>query len=338
MTRRPPVMVLPASADREAWLNVRTLGLGGSDVAAACGLSPWTTPYQLWLEKTGRAEPERDPGAVQRMHWGHLLEPLVLREWDDRHPEYILTGGEGIYADPDRPWRLGFVDGLAWTPDQELAAVVEAKTGSHRGAAGWADDAVPVYYVTQVQWYLSILDAPRGMVAALLDTSTYVERVIDRDDDLIAELIEVAGEFWRHVERDEPPPVDHTEGTRRMLSRVRANEGETVELDPSWDKHLTHREDLAEQVHRLEIERAELDNRLREAMGEAEIATLDGQVVASHRAPSKPTRTCAYDRLREDYPDLYPEYVTEKPASRRLIYRSRKDTRWETATPTPAPR
>jgi predicted phage-related endonuclease len=84
MSRRAPVVVLPASAGREAWLKVRTLGLGGSDVAAACGLSPWTTPYQLWLEKTGRAERERDAAAVQRMRWGQLLEPLVLAEWDNR--------------------------------------------------------------------------------------------------------------------------------------------------------------------------------------------------------------------------------------------------------------
>jgi putative phage-type endonuclease len=336
MSRRAPVVVLPASAGREAWLKVRTLGLGGSDVAAACGLSPWTTPYQLWLEKTGRAERERDIAAVQRMRWGQLLEPLVLAEWDNRHPEYILTGGDGIYADPDLSWRLAFVDGLAWTPDRELAAVVEAKTGSHHGAAGWADDAVPVHYVTQVQWYLSILDAPRAYVPALLDTSTYVERVIERDNDLIASLIEQAGEFWRHVERDEPPPVDATDGTRRMLARVRAIEGETIELDPSWDKHITHREDLAEQIHRMDVERAEVDNRLREAMGTAELAMLGDRIVASHRAPSKPTRTCQFDRLNEDHPDLYPLYVTEKPASRRLVYRARKESRWETATPQPA--
>ena len=34
---------------REAWLEFRKKGIGGSDVAAACGLSQWKSPVALWL-------------------------------------------------------------------------------------------------------------------------------------------------------------------------------------------------------------------------------------------------------------------------------------------------
>ena len=37
---------------REEWLALRKQGIGGSDAAAACGLSRWKSPLGLWLEKT----------------------------------------------------------------------------------------------------------------------------------------------------------------------------------------------------------------------------------------------------------------------------------------------
>lgn len=313
-------MIVPASASREEWLNARMGGIGGSEVAAACGISPWATPYQVWLEKTGRADRETDEASAERMRWGNLLEPVLLREWDDRNPEYVLTGGAGLYADAAYPWMLATVDGLAWTPDQELAGIVEAKTGSHRALSAWADEETPVYYVTQVQWYMRILGAQRAFVCALLDTSTYVERVIERDDDLIASLIDVASEFWDYVVHDEPPPVDGSETTRRTLAKVRAHAGEVVKLDRAWLKEVEHRAELTETIGLLEAERAAIDNRVRAALGAAEVAVIDGQRVASHKAPTRPSRSCAYDALAAEHPELYAQYVTEKPASRRLLY------------------
>ena len=40
------------NATREEWLKARKLGLGGSDMAAVLGLSPWRSPIDVWLDKT----------------------------------------------------------------------------------------------------------------------------------------------------------------------------------------------------------------------------------------------------------------------------------------------
>jgi predicted phage-related endonuclease len=40
-----------------AWLKSRKAGVGGSDMSTILGLNAFKTPYDLWLEKTGRAEP-----------------------------------------------------------------------------------------------------------------------------------------------------------------------------------------------------------------------------------------------------------------------------------------
>ena len=43
---------------QQRWHFERRLGIGGSDVAAILGQSPYKTAYQVWQEKTNRAEPE----------------------------------------------------------------------------------------------------------------------------------------------------------------------------------------------------------------------------------------------------------------------------------------
>ena len=47
---------------------------GGSDVAAVFGVSPWTTPLELWMIKKGRMKPPAKSNANQ-LEMGHLLEP-----------------------------------------------------------------------------------------------------------------------------------------------------------------------------------------------------------------------------------------------------------------------
>jgi predicted phage-related endonuclease len=40
------------------WHAHRNLHRNASETPAVLGVSPWVTPYQLWLERTGRAKPE----------------------------------------------------------------------------------------------------------------------------------------------------------------------------------------------------------------------------------------------------------------------------------------
>ncbi|MCB1614397.1 MAG: YqaJ viral recombinase family protein, partial [Pseudomonadales bacterium] len=52
----PPALRLVSTKamSREDWLDVRRRGIGASEAAAACGISPYQSPLELWLIKTGR--------------------------------------------------------------------------------------------------------------------------------------------------------------------------------------------------------------------------------------------------------------------------------------------
>ena len=39
------------TANRSEWLEARRAGIGASDIAAIMGISPWSTPFQIWASK-----------------------------------------------------------------------------------------------------------------------------------------------------------------------------------------------------------------------------------------------------------------------------------------------
>ena len=45
-------------------------------MAAIFGLSPWTTPLELWMIKKGRMKPPVKANSSQ-LEMGHLLEPIA---------------------------------------------------------------------------------------------------------------------------------------------------------------------------------------------------------------------------------------------------------------------
>ncbi|MFR7431835.1 MAG: YqaJ viral recombinase family protein [Bifidobacterium bifidum] len=70
----------------QAWLSFRTEGVGGSDMSTILGFNTYKTPYELWLEKTGRQEPEDISGRWAIIK-GNALEVELRRRFRQLHPE-----------------------------------------------------------------------------------------------------------------------------------------------------------------------------------------------------------------------------------------------------------
>jgi putative phage-type endonuclease len=312
-------VILPADASYSEWVAERRNGIGGSDIAAAVGVSPYETPYQLWAVKTGRVDPElfiRDEER-ERFRWGHLLEPVIRDAFAEDNPHLTVTTGAGTYALPDAKHHRVNVDGLAWSPDGCLDGVIEIKTGGHRQRQYWEGDEAPVHYVAQCQWAMHITGAARTYLVGYIDNE-YLTKVIERDDELITALAELADKFWQLVETDTPPPVDNSDRTRRMLAATPTEAGAVVDLNDEWETALRRHRELSEQIKTLVDERDEISNRLRAVMGEAETAVLGGHVVATHKRP-KPSRRVCTRTLQEQFPDVYKQVATTTTASRRLV-------------------
>ena len=75
----PLGLVETADLPEEEWLAYRRRGIGGSDVAAIMGISPFRTARDLYFDKRGIAPFEDNEGNWVAMKMGHFLEDLVAK-------------------------------------------------------------------------------------------------------------------------------------------------------------------------------------------------------------------------------------------------------------------
>ena len=203
---------------REDWLAARRTGIGGSDIAAVLGLSPWKTPLAVYLDKIGEGEAVDE---TEAMRWGTIHEPTIAREYERR------TGHEIREAEMMRsaryPWMLASVDRLIESPFQ---GVLEIKTA--RTAQGWGEegtDEVPVQYLLQVQHYLVVTEREVAEIAVLIGGSDFRIYRVPFHAEIAQRIIEEGGRFWRdNVLAHVPPPARTMEDARQKWPQATERE------------------------------------------------------------------------------------------------------------------
>lgn len=179
-------------ATDEEWRRARLDGVGGSDVAAIMGLNKWRSPLEVWLEKTGRAEPP-DLSGKQSVEWGVRLEPLIAAKFAECHPEMRVRRKNCTMVSVARPWARANID-------RELVGplgrgVLEIKSVGLRSADEWVY-GVPPYYEAQIQHYLSVTGWRYSFCAVLIGGQDYREHFVPRDEDDIASIDRAVDGFW----------------------------------------------------------------------------------------------------------------------------------------------
>jgi putative phage-type endonuclease len=199
----------------EEWLEDRRRSLGGSDAAGILGLNAYTTPYSIWADKTGRAEPSEDNEAMRQ---GRDLEQYVATRWMEvtgkrcrrrtkvlRNPEYPFA-----HANVDR-WVIGENAGL------------ECKTTSTLSLKKFKNGEFPDHYYCQCMHYMAVTGADRWHLGVLILGREFKEFVIERDEDEIQALMQAEKDFWQYVESDTPPPVDGLDPTNQVINTIYNN-------------------------------------------------------------------------------------------------------------------
>lgn len=320
--RRPALkLVKTMDLSRSDWLAVRRTGIGGSDAAAAVGLSPYKSQLELWLEKTGRDAdlPKPDPNdTAEPIYWGTLLEPIVAAAYTQQTGHRVRKVN-AVLQHPTIPFMLANLDReIVGVPDVQI---LECKTAGEFGARLW-QDGVPEYVQLQVQHQLAVTGKLAADVAVLLCGQKLEVHRIERDDDLIARLIPLEAQFWRYVETGTPPPGDGSESADRALRCLYPKDsGGTVDF--SEDRHLSAAfADLVTvraEIDAREQVAAKLKQTLQQAMGDASRALFETGEVSFKR--SKDSASTDLKRLHAEHPDLAQQYVTPKAGTRRfLIY------------------
>jgi putative phage-type endonuclease len=318
--------------EQEAWLAERRAGIGGSDIAAILGLSPWRTAVDVWLDKTGQSE--EVIGDPEAMRWGTLLEDVIAREYSER-TEHSLQRVNRILRHPAHEWAIGNIDRAVVADGSRVRVsddggtllgaqgLLEVKTASAYKAGDWGrdgdDDAVPVHYQAQVMWYMGITGQPWCDVAALIGGQRLIVRRIERDGETIAAMLERAHDFWhRHVRTRQPPDPATAKDVEKLFP---ADNGESVEADEDLLAAYNAAREAKARIAQAEADFEAAAVRIKLALGERSILALNGKPLVTWKAP-KPSRRTDWKAVAEALhapAEVIAVHTTETPGSRRFL-------------------
>jgi len=273
-------MALPAIDKSQEWLDAQRSGIGSSDAAAACGLSPWKTAHQLCLEKMGVLEPQPiDPSAAR---WGTVLEPVIAQEYE-RDTGLKVRNRNGHLAHKKYPWMVAELDRhIVDMGDGRGPGVLEIKTGGEFVKSEWGipgTDEVPEQYLVQVQHQLAVVDWQWANIAVLLGGRDFRIYSIDRDDELIEMMIDAETELWDRVRKHDPPDPDWDHKTTPgLLTRIyRGTDGGIITLPDEAEHWFRVWEDAKSVAKQYGATADTAKAHLRHMAGNAAVALLPGK-------------------------------------------------------------
>lgn len=323
----------------EMWLKCREHGpkgnieytVGGSDVATIFGLSPWTTPLELWMVKKGRMKPKSPPNPDQ-LAMGHMLEPIAAHFYA-RRTGNTVTDDNYLYQHATLEYALANIDRRYTRREDGEGGVLECKSLTYHKAADWADGAIPIYYELQLRYYLAVLDEKHGAFSALWgnnpenDLATpHIERVQAKEDIIFEKLDRW---IWS-LRHDKPPTMEDVQPQLAMdaLARIygAGKKGlPTIEFPRKYEPQL--RKIAALQEENAQLKGAIKKNeeaieahsvRIAELMKEHEhgilTTTTDKLLVDFVTSTS---RRVSSEYLKQNYPSIYEE--ARKPSKNRKV-------------------
>ncbi len=257
--------------DRADWLAKRRTGIGASDIAAIMGISPWSTPFQVWVSKMTDDAPETELN--EDMLWGVRMEGAILDEFEERSDLWVAKRGE-LIRNVDRPWMMATPDGITASPSE----VVEAKKTSD-----WSWDEIPTHYQIQVQWQLAVTGLDKGYLVALHQGRHLEIYPIEADPDMQTELIAAGEAFWNLVESGTPPAVGGDDNAF-MATLYPTSSEVAVEISSEIIEELRAAKDNTKTA-KTRQDAAEAT--LKELMGGADTAVVGQNVVATWKTQSR---------------------------------------------------
>lgn len=295
--------------NKQEWLRERKNYLGGTDLAAICGLSPYRTALDVYLDKTSDDINEETNSA---MRWGTLLEDAVAMAYSEDtgysvsiepntiyHPEYKFLG-----ANIDR-----------WVGDREY--VLECKTAGFTKAKEWGDlgtDQIPESYLVQVAYYAAICDVPKVDIAVLIGGQDFRIYTYNRDKNLEEKLIKIACNFWNnHIEKRVPPKCVNTRDTFNLFPQ-------------SNNKQITAKDEILTKLEELKMAREEensiqttiekLKVEIQEFMQDYDVLIDEnGNVIATWKNTA-PRSLFDLKRFKEEAKEMYLKYASYSKQSR----------------------
>lgn len=309
--------------NEDDWLELRTKGIGGSDIGAILGLNPYSSPLKIYRQKVeGWREDLSDNVNVKK---GKELEDLILTNYVKPYfnkigyevgkPKFMIINGK-------YPFFRANVDGIAFKPgtDYKNNIIVEIKWVSEWAEVNWNKpeyNGVPSSYYAQVQLYMAVTGAKSAIICALFDKNWEMNYfVVPRDEMFIMTMINKGREFYQYnMLMKMPPRLSYEIDKEAVTEAIKSTPKELTpskELSDYIEKYLSN----GAKIKKAEEVQAQLKDIILELANkgfcpDSSEHKVKTSVVSSHRFNSS--------KFKEDYPELYEQYCEDSESPRITI-------------------
>lgn len=301
--------------------------IGGSDVAAILGVSPWKSPHELWLQKTGRAAREEiTPQQQKRFDRGHRLEPVVLDMLLDRLRdeglEVELLRTNERYIDVEHQFMACEIDfELRVTGDIEIAGEMVHLDGEHINgdcktvhpfaAKKWGEestDEVPIEYAAQFMHGLGITGRDRCIVATLIGMDDLLIYWVQRDQETIDGIRARIVQYWNEcvIADVAPDPIDFDDAKAIYAKAA----GTKIEATSEIRDAVFTLSEVKQKLKSFEASEEELSFRIADFMRPHSILTFGGNEIATWK--NQDHTSLDQKLLAEELPDVTAQYKRTK--------------------------
>lgn len=286
----------------EEWKQLRTHSIGGSDCGTILGMNNYESPFTLWQKKLWADDYEEDISDKIQIKFGNYNEQFVAKIFEEKTGKKLRKHNKMMYH-KDYDFISANVDRVVIGEN----ALLECKTTSEFLKDKWKDGNVPASYMAQCYHYMAVTGVEVVYIAVLFGNSEFHYETIERDEEIINDIINAEVEFWNeYIVKGQRPPADDSEVTSKALNNFWKNtRPEVVNFDEEKTALFKGILAIKEQQKELDKQLKGHQNQLKELLGENEFGE-----VSDYKASWKKQNRESFDakRFKEENPELYEQY------------------------------
>jgi len=296
--------------DNAQWLEERRKGIGGSDIAAILGLSPFKTAYQVYLEKRKEVE---DWQGNNLTDWGKRMEPAIRQWYSDQTGRSVRLPDKIMYHEK-YPFMLASLDGF--TDDRRIVEIKTARSGKNWGEP--RTNQIPDYYAVQCHHYMIVTGFEVTDVPVSIAGGSPELYEVPADREIAEMIIEACASFWQRVIDGNPPdPVTYADAVARF-GKIRS-EGAVMASDQTL-QIVSDLKDIRSRLDELKAEEEEKKGKLIISLGESGDTLIDcsGNTLLTYKLTNG-RKSFDTKTFEKEHPELYQKYLKTLEPSKRFL-------------------
>ena len=302
---------LTSKTDQEEWLRVRKSYITGTDAGAVCGMNPYKSAMQVYLDKVN---PEIEMVDNEAMRLGRDLEDYVAERFMEATGKRVRKSN-AMYINDAYPFMMANVDRLVVGE----RAGLECKTASPYTADRWKDGNIPEWYYLQCQHYIKVLETDGWYLAVLIFGKGFQYTYIPRDEQMLSDLVTIEKDFWENLlKAGMMPPPDGSKGADELIQKYFHRKAGAVIRMTGMDGQIARRNELAGLIKKMQAEQKAIEQELKIYLGKEQAQT---GVSDQYRVTwsEYETRRVDGERLKKEQPEIYEDYSKVQKSSRLYI-------------------